>query len=161
MENWSKVPDAQESAETMRVFARAQDVAEHIVFALEDLRLSALEQVREAAARDTRALGLLFARILDGVTGGPFGLEAAHAEAGLVLESTLNDFTEADLTRAEFIDADLTGVRWTLQGTQWPDHFDIDELLYRSVEEPYAAGIYRVQSGGDYTRLYDLVPVSA
>ncbi|MFF7199143.1 hypothetical protein ACIOC1_34040 [Streptomyces sp. NPDC088197] len=161
LENWSKTPGKQELSEAARALVRAQKTSDRIVSDLENIRLSVLEKLREAAVRDTQTLGLLFARILDNTTGGPFGLEASHTEVGLVIESTLNDFTEADLTRAEFFGADLTGLRWTLEGTQWPDNFDIGELFFRSVEEPYAVGVYCVRREGDYTLLFGRQPVSA
>lgn len=63
------------------------------------------------------------------------------------LHALLEDFVTADLRRADLSGIDLTGVRWSDHGTQWPNALDIDDLRALSEETPAGSGIYVVQSG--------------
>jgi len=72
------------------------------------------------------------------------GLAAGLATA--LLEGALDDFTHADLARADLAGRDLTGIRWSEQGTTWPPGTDTDELRARSQE--IAPGIYEIMHPG-------------
>lgn len=59
----------------------------------------------------------------------------------------LDDVTHADLTQAHLAEADLTGLRWPLDGTRWPGSLDVEQLLARSAETEPGSGIYVVMPG--------------
>ena len=58
----------------------------------------------------------------------------------------LDDFTRADLSLTDLTGRDLTGIRWSDQGTTWPPGTDTDELRARSQE--IAPGIYQITRPG-------------
>lgn len=60
----------------------------------------------------------------------------------------LNDFTRADLHDAVLVGMDLGEVRWSEDGTRWPDDVDLEELRNRSVETPPGSGIHVIRRGG-------------
>lgn len=59
----------------------------------------------------------------------------------------LDDFTQADLRHADLTHIVLTGIRWSLGGTQWPPVVNREELLARSTETSPGSGIYVVTRG--------------
>ncbi|MEU0054658.1 hypothetical protein [Streptomyces sp. NPDC006309] len=59
----------------------------------------------------------------------------------------LDDFTSADLRGALLVGVDLTGVRWTLRHTFWPQEIDVEDLRMRSMETPEGSGVFVVRSG--------------
>jgi hypothetical protein len=123
---------------------RARDLTRDLKHALDKLRMGILVQIRESARADARSLTRLLACALDETPGGPYGLEEIHSELGLVLSSSLDDFTDANLTQADLSRTDLTGLYWTLNGTQWPPSLDTQHLLARSDEVFHTSGVYVV-----------------
>lgn len=101
---------------------------------------------REQVMRTGRAIGravdqaLEHARAMDRICGQALadrlGIAVAQGLAAAVADGALDDFTSADLTSAGLADADLTGVRWSLTGTTWPQGTDIKALLARSQTQP-------------------------
>ncbi|GAA3081746.1 hypothetical protein [Streptosporangium carneum] len=69
-----------------------------------------------------------------------------------LVEAFLDDFTTVDLRNANLIAVDLGGVRWSANGTKWPERMDIEALKSRSKEIGTRSGIYVVQSGSATVR---------
>ncbi|MFJ2723076.1 pentapeptide repeat-containing protein [Streptomyces sp. NPDC087437] len=67
------------------------------------------------------------------------------------LRLLLADFTAADLSDADFHGVDMTGMRWSEQGTCWPAAVDTDEIRKVSVEDPAGSGIYVIRFGASAT----------
>ncbi|MGY4974206.1 hypothetical protein ACWGCC_34205 [Streptomyces nigrescens] len=67
----------------------------------------------------------------------------------------LEDFTSADLTEVDFADVDLTGVRWSEDGTRWPIEMSTETLKAMSEEDPEGSGIYVIRFGASTP--FDLV----
>ena len=99
-------------------------------------------QVRSAGRAISRALGQVAerARTMDRVCvqglAARLGITTTDGLAEALTGGALDDFTSADLTRASLVQADLTGVRWSLAGTLWPPGTDIKALLARSEIHP-------------------------
>lgn len=102
----------------------------------------AREQVLRTGRVISRILGqaLEYTRAMDRVCAqglaGRLGITTAQGLAQAVVDGGLDDFTSADLTCASLVDADLTGVHWSLTGTAWPPGTDIGALLARSQAQP-------------------------
>jgi hypothetical protein len=75
--------------------------------------------------------------------GQPEGLAVA------LLDGMLDDFTQADLSRADLGGLILAGVRWSESGTVWPSGTDVDALRARSREVTPGTGIYVIAGPGD------------
>ncbi|MGW0711016.1 hypothetical protein ACWD4G_34530 [Streptomyces sp. NPDC002643] len=67
------------------------------------------------------------------------------------LDRFLNDFTASDLRTADLNGIDLYGVRWSIEGTRWPQEVDLEDLKARSVETPQGSGIWIVRQQGNAT----------
>jgi hypothetical protein len=63
------------------------------------------------------------------------------------LRLVLDDFTAADLSDADFQGVDMTGMRWSEQGTRWPATVDTDEVRKASEEDPAGSGTYVIRFG--------------
>ena len=131
----------------------AARVREH---ALDAARAHALDAARELGRVDPdldplltlgRASALDLARDLARRTawrvGDVLGLRQVEGLAAALLEGALDDFTNADLARADVAGRNLTGIRWSDWGT------DTDELRARSREIAPGTGIYKVTRPGD------------
>jgi hypothetical protein len=80
------------------------------------------------------------------MVGDILGLQQVEGLAAALLEGALDDFTHADLSLTDLTGRDLTGIRWSDQGTTWPPGIDTDELRARSQE--IAPGIYEITRPG-------------
>lgn len=80
------------------------------------------------------------------MVGGILDLQQVEGLSAALLEGALDDFTHADLSLTDLAGRDLTGIRWSDQGTTWPPGIDTDELRARSQE--IAPGIYEITHGG-------------
>jgi hypothetical protein len=102
--------------------------------------------VRDTAGRlaSTRHLGLArhLARQTTVMVGDILCLRQLDGLATALLEGALDDFTQADLSLTDIAGCDLTGIRWSDQGTTWPPGTDTDELRARSQE--IAPGTYQI-----------------
>lgn len=78
------------------------------------------------------------------------------AESSLRL--MLDDFTTADLSDADFKDVDMTGMRWSEHGTQWPATVSTETLKAVSEEEPNSSGIYVIRFGAS-ANFFDLAHI--
>ena len=78
-------------------------------------------------------LSLGLSSALGTFAAGRLGLGDAAGIAGAVLAGALDDFTQADLTGIGIAEADLAGIRWSEQHTQWPPKKDLERL--RSISE--------------------------
>jgi hypothetical protein len=164
--------------------ARARDHALARALALNLARALALDLDRalalaldRALARDRaldRALALDLDRALDLARNLAFARDTAHQTALVVgralgigqveglaaalLDGALDDFTHADLARADFTGRDLTGVRWSDSGTTWPPGTDVERLRARSREVGHGTGIYVIASPGDSDKAFQYSP---
>jgi hypothetical protein len=106
--------------------------------------------VRDTARRlaSTRHLGLArhLARQTTLMVGDVLCLQQVDGLATALLEGALDDFTHADLSLTDLTGRDLTGIRWSDQGTTWPPGTDTDELRARSQE--IGPGIYQITRPG-------------
>jgi hypothetical protein len=98
----------------------------------------AREQVLSTGRAVSRALdqaherALTLDRVCAQGLAGRLGIATADGLAQALTDGALDDFTNADLSRASLADADLTGVCWSLTGTAWPPGTDIRALKARS-----------------------------
>lgn len=98
-----------------------------------------------ALARDLdRAVDL--GREMALMVGDALGLRQVEGLAAALLNGALDDFTHADLARADLTGRDLAGIRWSEQGTTWPPGTDTAELRARS--QQIAPGIYEITRPG-------------
>jgi hypothetical protein len=70
-----------------------------------------------------------------------------------LVDGALDDFIQADLSRADLTSIDLGGIRWSLSGTQWPPGFDVEELLLQSDETAPGSGVWAVRLRGQSAML--------
>ncbi|WP_327718587.1 hypothetical protein OG381_26605 [Streptomyces sp. NBC_00490] len=98
-----------------------------------------------ARARDpdrVRGIDLVarpLARSLALEAGHRLRLPTADGLVAALLDGTLDDFTDADLTGVNPNDPGLNGIQWSDPGTRWPPGTDIEALRNRSEEtSPYS-----------------------
>jgi hypothetical protein len=74
------------------------------------------------------------------------GLRQVEGLATTLLAGALDDFTHADLSLTDLVGRDLTGIRWSDQGTTWPPETDTDKMRARSQE--IVPGVYEITRPG-------------
>ncbi|MFF4276456.1 hypothetical protein [Streptomyces sp. NPDC001536] len=107
----------------------------------------ALTDTLDAAARArdperVRAYDLIARPLADGLAREArrrLHLPTTDGLVAALLDGTLDDFTDADLTGVNPNDPALNGIQWSETGTRWPPGTDIDALRNRSEEtSPYS-----------------------
>jgi len=106
------------------------------------------EHARERALDRARELACVAAEALN----ESLGIERLDGLADALLDGALDDFSQADLSRANPAHMRLVGVRWSMSGTRWPPGLDVGTLVQQSKETEPGSGIYVVTHGGETLR---------
>jgi hypothetical protein len=103
---------------------------------------------RDLEDEGVRARAVVFRLVVEvgRVIGVGLGLDLPRFD-GASVKAVLDDFTASDLRNADLTGIDLSGVRWSESGTQWPAALDVEHLKTRSDETPAGSGIYVVRWG--------------
>ncbi len=128
----------------IRARARALDYAGDHTFVLDrarglahDLDLKLDRSPWDLTLDGARVLALDFVREVSLAVGRILGVERVEHLVGLavaLVDGALDNFTRADLTHIDLSGHNLTGVRWSVSGTKWPEGTDIAVLKTRSQE---------------------------